>query len=259
MSSTIQWCDGPRPRVKRPSHTAWFDNTCCAIATGWRVWIGITAVPSSTRLVALPISATAVSASKSFGTWGTQIDAKPSRSAACAAAMRRVTLSGRWPFSAPIIRPIRMTANVILIFRERASRNRREQPEREVPMSRVAVVTGAASGMGLAIAQRLAAAGNSVALLDLDGEAAAKAAADLGNDGHPTIGVAVDVSDRAQVDAALERTRSELGPVAIMVTSAGFDRFESFIDIAVEDWQRMLDVNLTGTFHCLQAAVPDML
>ena len=47
MSSTIQWCDGPRPSVKRPSHTAWFDSACCAIATGCRVWIGITAVPSS--------------------------------------------------------------------------------------------------------------------------------------------------------------------------------------------------------------------
>ena len=44
MSVTIQWCDGPRPSVKRPSHTAWFDSACCAIAIGCRVWIGITAV-----------------------------------------------------------------------------------------------------------------------------------------------------------------------------------------------------------------------
>ena len=41
MSSTIQWCDGPRPSVKRPSHTAWVDSACCAIATGWRVWMGM--------------------------------------------------------------------------------------------------------------------------------------------------------------------------------------------------------------------------
>ena len=51
MSSTIQWCDGPRPSVNRPSHTAWFASACCAIATGCRVWIGITAVPSSIRAV----------------------------------------------------------------------------------------------------------------------------------------------------------------------------------------------------------------
>ena len=50
MSSTIQWCDGPSPSVKRPSHTAWFDSACCAIAIGWRVWIGTTAVPSSIRV-----------------------------------------------------------------------------------------------------------------------------------------------------------------------------------------------------------------
>ena len=77
MSATIQWCDGPRPSVKRPSHTAWFASACCAIAIGCRVWIGITAVASSTRDVARPISVMAVSASKSFGTCGTQIDVKP--------------------------------------------------------------------------------------------------------------------------------------------------------------------------------------
>jgi 2-hydroxycyclohexanecarboxyl-CoA dehydrogenase len=53
--------------------------------------------------------------------------------------------------------------------------------------------------------------------------------------------------------------RSELGPIGIMVTSAGFDEFQSFTDITAEAWDRMLAVNLTGTFHCLQAAIPDML
>ncbi len=74
MSSTIQWWEGPSPSVNRPSHTAWFDSACCAMATGWRVWIGRTAVPSSTRSVARPMSAIAVSASKSPGSWGTQIE-----------------------------------------------------------------------------------------------------------------------------------------------------------------------------------------
>ncbi len=126
-------------------------------------------------------------------------------------------------------------------------------------MSRVAVVTGAASGMGLAIAQRLAGNGNAVALLDLDGDAAARAADELRGAGHKATSAAVDVSDRDQVDHALDGVRDELGSIAVMVTSAGFDRFQNFIDITLDEWTRMIAVNLTGTFHCLQAAVPDML
>jgi 2-hydroxycyclohexanecarboxyl-CoA dehydrogenase len=69
----------------------------------------------------------------------------------------------------------------------------------------------------------------------------------------------VDVSDRAAIDAALDEVRSALGPVEIMVTSAGIEGFTEFLDITAEAWDRMLAVNLTGTFHCLQAAVPDMI
>src|SRR5947209_1738792 len=129
----------------------------------------------------------------------------------------------------------------------------------EGPMSRVAVVTGAASGMGLEIARRLASQRHRVALLDVDGNAAARAADQLRGGGATAIGAAVDVSARAQVEAACERVRAELGPIAIMVTSAGVDRFERFVDITIESWERILAVNLTGTFHCLHVAVPDML
>ena len=126
-------------------------------------------------------------------------------------------------------------------------------------MSRVAVVTGAAAGMGLAVVQRLASAGNRVALLDLDGEAAATAADDLRTTGAQAVAATVDVADRAAVDEALAKVRAELGPVEIMVTSAGLDEFQSFTDISAEAWARMIAVNLTGTFHCLQAAIPDMV
>ena len=126
-------------------------------------------------------------------------------------------------------------------------------------MQRVAVVTGAASGMGLSIAQHLAARGDRVALLDLQGDAAEHAAADLRSGGAEAIGCAVDVADRTSVDAALTAVRAEFGPVEIMVTSAGIAPFEAFLDINVESWNRTLAVNLTGTFHCLQAVIPDMV
>ena len=126
-------------------------------------------------------------------------------------------------------------------------------------MARVAVVTGAASGIGLAISERLAREGNAVALLDISGDGAEGVAAKLSAGGTATLAARVDVSDRTSVDDALARVRAELGPIAIMVTSAGIDSFEPFTEISVDAWERMLAVNLTGTFHCVQAAVPDMI
>jgi 2-hydroxycyclohexanecarboxyl-CoA dehydrogenase len=113
--------------------------------------------------------------------------------------------------------------------------------------------------MGLAIARHLAARGDRVGLVDLQGDAALRAAEDLRATGATAIAAAADVTDRRAVDAALDRLRAALGPIEIMVTSAGLDSFEPFTDITIESWERVLAINLTGTFHCLQAAVPDML
>jgi len=124
---------------------------------------------------------------------------------------------------------------------------------------RVAVVTGAASGMGLAIARHLAARGNRVGLLDLQGDAVLGAAQALRENGATAVAVAVDVIDRTAVDAALAEVRAQLGAIGIMVTAAGLDAFGLFTDITSESWERVLAINLTGTFHCLQAAVPDMI
>lgn len=113
--------------------------------------------------------------------------------------------------------------------------------------------------MGLAIARHLAVRGERVGVIDLQGDAALRAASELRESGAAAIGVEADVTDRSAVDAALDDVRAEFGPVAILVASAGLDSFEPFTDISLESWERVLAVNLTGTFHCLQAAVPDML
>ena len=122
-----------------------------------------------------------------------------------------------------------------------------------------AIVTGGASGIGLSITERLARDGAKVSVFDLDLEQANRAAQDIRDKGGEAIACEVDVSDRSQVDEAVERTRRELGPVLVLVNGAGKDSFDRFIDISTELWERIIAVNLTGTFHCTQAALPDML
>lgn len=126
-------------------------------------------------------------------------------------------------------------------------------------MSRVAVVTGAASGIGLGVARRLVVDGHRVALLDRDGPAAEAAAAELTSAGGTVLAVEVDVADWASVDVGFARIREELGPVDILVTSAGVESFDSVLDITPAIWDRIIAVNLTGTFTCVHAAVADML
>lgn len=126
-------------------------------------------------------------------------------------------------------------------------------------MSRVAAVTGGASGIGLGVARQLVADGHRVAVMDRDRAGADAAAAELEAQGGKAIAVEVDVADRASVDAAFARTRAELGPVEILVTSAGVESFDALGDITPDTWDRIIAVNLTGTFTCVQAAVPDMV
>ena len=111
---------------------------------------------------------------------------------------------------------------------------------------RTAVVTGGGSGIGMAVAQRLRADGYQVATIDL-------------KPSETELAYTADVTDRSQVDAALSAIRDELGPVTVLVNAAGLDGFKRFAEIEFEDWQRIIDVNLNGVFHTIQAVLPDML
>ncbi len=126
-------------------------------------------------------------------------------------------------------------------------------------MSRVAVVTGGASGIGLGVARRFAADGYRLAIVDLVGATAETAAEELVGEGATAIAVEVDVADRPSVRTGFDRIRAELGPVQILVTSAGIEQFISVTDISADAWDRMIGVNLTGTFTCIQAVLADMI
>jgi len=111
---------------------------------------------------------------------------------------------------------------------------------------KTAVVTGGGSGIGQAVAQRLRADGLHVAVIDL-------------NPSDAEFAYTADVTDRTQVDDALTAIRAQLGPVTVLVNAAGLERFKRFTDITFDDWQRVIDVNLNGVFHCVQAVLPDMI
>ena len=115
---------------------------------------------------------------------------------------------------------------------------------------RTAVVTGGGSGIGAAVAERLRKDGLQVAVIDLKPSDAASSR---------TSSFTADVTDRAQIDAALSAIRDQLGAVTVLVNAAGLDGFKRFTHIEFEDWQRIIDVNLNGVFHMIQAVLPDMI
>lgn len=120
---------------------------------------------------------------------------------------------------------------------------------------RVCVVTGAARGLGLAMAERLRAEGGIVAHWDLDGGQLDTVA---GAPGFTGLIDTVDVSDSAQVDAAMARVRRELGPVHVLINNAGIAEPCDPWDVTDESWHRMMSINSDGAFWCIRAALPDM-
>lgn len=126
-------------------------------------------------------------------------------------------------------------------------------------MTKVALVTGAANGIGRAACKRLARDGIAVGVLDLLGDGAHEVAADITAAGGQAIGLAADVSDRAQVASAVDTLREAYGPITILVNNAGISRFVPFLDITDEQWDEMLRVNLKSAFIVTQTVIPDMI
>ena len=113
---------------------------------------------------------------------------------------------------------------------------------------RVAIVTGAARGIGAATAKRLAHDGFAVAVLDLDEESAAKTAAEITADGRRAIAVGADVSDAAAVSSAVSRVASELGSPTVLINNAGVTKDNLLFKMTENDWDTVLGVHLRGAF-----------
>jgi len=128
-------------------------------------------------------------------------------------------------------------------------------PER----SRVALVTGAGSGIGRAIAERLAKDGERVVVNDLKGEAAEEVVARIRGAGGKSAAAPGDVSDPEAVEQIMAAVREAYGPPEILVNNAGFLQQKRFVDLTVEDFDRMIAVHLRGTFLCTRAVLPEML
>jgi 2-hydroxycyclohexanecarboxyl-CoA dehydrogenase len=124
---------------------------------------------------------------------------------------------------------------------------------------RVAVVTGAGSGIGRATALALAAAGVRVAVADLSLSGAMTSVTQIRENGGVAEAFQADVADPASVRSMVEGVHAALGSVAILVNNAGICPMTPFLDVTLEEWNRVLGVNLTGAFLCAQAVLPDMI
>ncbi|HEY9302780.1 MAG TPA: SDR family NAD(P)-dependent oxidoreductase [Mycobacterium sp.] len=111
---------------------------------------------------------------------------------------------------------------------------------------KTAVVTGGASGIGRAVAKRLRDDGFQVAVIDLSPT----------EDGF---GHVADVTDRSQIDTAVAAIRAQFGPILVLVNAAGVEGFKKFTHLSFAEWSKVIDVNLNGVFHTIQAVLPDMV
>lgn len=124
---------------------------------------------------------------------------------------------------------------------------------------RSAIVTGGAAGIGFAMATAFAREGANVALIDIDGAKAEASAAALSSDGARVVGFGASVTDEAAVEDVAERARTAIGPIDTLVNNAGIAVFGRVDNTSLADWERVMAVNVTGTFLMSRAVVPQMI
>lgn len=125
--------------------------------------------------------------------------------------------------------------------------------------NRVALVTGGAQGIGEGISRALGAAGVKVGIADLNVEAAQRTATAITAAGGTAVAVAVDITDRAAVEAGVATIEEQLGPVDIVVNNAGWDDFMPFLDTTEDFWDKILDINFKGALRLCHVLVPKMV
>ena len=125
--------------------------------------------------------------------------------------------------------------------------------------ARHVVITGGGNGIGAATVQRFAAGGDRVSIFDRDLAAAEKIAAQVRDAGGQSLGIECDITNRAQIDAAVDSAKAAFGPVQVLVNNAGYDRVSPFVKTTPELWQRIIDVNVYGTLHMHHAVLPGMV
>lgn len=124
---------------------------------------------------------------------------------------------------------------------------------------KVAIITGAANGIGLAAALRFAEEGAKVVLADYDASSGAVKEKSLLDQGYPVKFIQVDVANRESVDSLVEQTLDHFGEIHILINNAGITKDAMLTKMTAEDFSHVLDVNLTGVFNCTQAVVPHLI
>ncbi|MCL5069921.1 MAG: SDR family oxidoreductase [Actinobacteria bacterium] len=126
--------------------------------------------------------------------------------------------------------------------------------------NKVSIITGGAKGIGKAIAEVFAKEGSTVVIADIDKDEALKTAEEIKNSVKvKTLALRVDVSNKKSVDSMIKKTIDEFGQIDILVNNAGTQKPTPFLDFTEELWDRIIDINLKGTFLCSQAAAKEMV
>jgi 3-oxoacyl-[acyl-carrier protein] reductase len=124
---------------------------------------------------------------------------------------------------------------------------------------KVALITGAANGIGLTAAEVFANEGAKVAMADFNTELGEKRAEELREKGFDVTFFQVNVTDRTSVDEMVDKVRATYGNIGVLINNAGITKDAMLSKLTVEDFRAVMDVNLTGVFHCTQAVLPSMI